>query len=111
VVEAKRKPPEQIRKELHPEAVRESQRDSLIWHPVGVRSFLPASTGGLRFAAITGYFLATLRVASLHSALNSRNQLLQTRLDRGIALAPIKGEHNNCPVSVRTGSNPVALRI
>jgi monoamine oxidase len=47
VVEAKPKPPEQIRKELHPEGLRESQ----------------ASTGGLRFATTTGYFLATLRVA------------------------------------------------
>jgi len=49
VVEAKRKPPEQIRKELHPEGLPESQRELL--------------TGGLRVAATTGYFLATLRVA------------------------------------------------
>ena len=77
MVEAKRKPPEQIRKELHPEGVRESQRESFeyppIWHPVGVRSFLPASTGGLRFATTSGYFLATLRVASLHFKLESTN--------------------------------------
>jgi hypothetical protein len=38
----------------------------IIWHPVGVQTFVPASTGGLRFATTTGYFLATLQVASLH---------------------------------------------
>jgi hypothetical protein len=32
-------------------------------------SFLPVSTGGLRFATTTGYFLATLRVASFTSTL------------------------------------------
>ena len=32
---------------------------------------LAASTGGLRFATTTGYFLATLRVASLHFKLES----------------------------------------
>ena len=55
-------------KELHPEGVREPQRESLeypsLWHPFGVRSFLSASTGGLRFATTTGYFLATVWVAS-----------------------------------------------
>src|SRR6185503_17101222 len=52
-----------LEKGLHSEGVRESQenlwRTLLIWHPVGVRSFLHASTGGLRFATTTGYFLAT----------------------------------------------------
>ena len=37
----------------------------IVWHPVGVRTF-PDSTGGLRLATTTGYFLATLQVASLH---------------------------------------------
>jgi hypothetical protein len=72
VVEAKRKPPEQIRKELHHEVVREIRNTLLFWHPVGVRS-LPASTDGLRFASTTGYFLATPRVASLHFKLESTN--------------------------------------
>jgi hypothetical protein len=63
VVEAKRKPPEQIKKALHHEVVRESQRKSFAYPsagtPVGVRSLLTASTGGLHFVTTTGYFLAT----------------------------------------------------
>jgi len=51
-------------KDLHHEVVPESLRKIssalLIWHPVGVREFLPALTGGFRFASTTGYFLATL---------------------------------------------------
>src|SRR6185503_325195 len=35
--------------------------------------FLPASTGGLRFAATTGYFLATLWVATLHFQIEFAN--------------------------------------
>jgi len=57
VVEAKRKPPEQIRKEWHHEVLRESNAP-LVWHPDGVRSFLPVLTGGLRSATTTGYSLA-----------------------------------------------------
>jgi len=67
VVEAKRKPPDQIRKQLHHEVVRETQRNLLpallIWQPRRGAVILSASTGGLRFATTTGYFLANLRVA------------------------------------------------
>jgi len=74
VVEAKRKPPDQIRKEVTPRKGARilktiSCQILLILHPVGVRLF--CVTGGLRFAATTGYFRATLRVTSLTSNLNS----------------------------------------
>jgi len=61
VVEAKRKPPEQVRKELHPEGVRESERkprEPSYLAPRRGAVFLRASTGGLRFATTAGYFLA-----------------------------------------------------
>ena len=32
-----------------------------VWHPFGVRISTPSFSGGLRFAATPGYFLATLR--------------------------------------------------
>lgn len=44
------------------------------------------------------------------SKLNSRKQFVQRlQLDRGIALAPVGAERNNCPVSVRTGANPIVF--
>ena len=53
----------------------------------GVRSLLPASTGGLRFATTTGYFLATLRVASLDFKLEStKRRIVMTRLGRSADL-------------------------
>jgi hypothetical protein len=33
-----------------------------LWYPCWMRVFLRINTGGLRLAATTGYFLATLRV-------------------------------------------------
>ena len=56
------------------EGVRESQRGSLVYTchlaPRRGAAIPPASTGGLRFATTTGYFLATLRVASLRFKLD-----------------------------------------
>jgi len=75
VVEAKRKPPEQIKKELHPEGVQELQAEypASLSHsatPSGC-GLPPALAGGLRFAPTTGYFLATLRVGLLQVKLES----------------------------------------
>src|SRR6266850_1682271 len=44
-------------KEGHPGRVLEKR-----WHPAGVRYTTNCFSGGLRFAATTGYFLLTLRV-------------------------------------------------
>jgi len=51
---------------LHHEVVQErnSLRTPFIWHPVGVAVTPAPSTGGLRFATTTGYFLRTLRVVA-----------------------------------------------
>ena len=69
MVEAKRKPPEQNQKELHHEVVPESQRQSIACasHLAPRRGavILPASTGGLRFATTTGYFLSALQADGL----------------------------------------------
>lgn len=76
MVEAKRKPPEQITKDLHPEGVHESQIESpaSLYHLAPRRGAdVPALTGGLRFAATTGYFLAALRAASFAFKLEFAN--------------------------------------
>jgi hypothetical protein len=61
VVEAKRKPPEEIKKGLHHEVVPESLVSSVSSHLAPRRGAgILALTGGFRFASTTGYSLATL---------------------------------------------------
>ena len=65
MVEAKRKPPEQNQKELHHEVVPESQRQSIACASHLAPRRGAASTGGLRFATTTGYFLSALQADGL----------------------------------------------
>ena len=81
MVAAKRKPPEQIKRELHHEVVRELKENlslALLYLALRRSAVTSASlTGGLRFASTTGYFLATRRVASLPFTLESANDKLK----------------------------------
>jgi len=53
-----------MKNEMHPEGVRERADARALWHPFGVRIINRSDIGGLHCAPTSGYFRATLRVAS-----------------------------------------------